>query len=256
MRHARVIGWTRKGRPVYAIAGGSDSGVSTGGAGDGAGGAGTGEGGSGQGAGSGGSGDGSQGGDGRKTGQNLDEAGLQRELQRARDDAARYRTERNADREKLSTLQQQMDGIQSALGVGGNENDPKTLQQSLTQTQSELRDLRVRDALRDVADEAGADAKMVLPYLKGLGKLDGLDPSSDTLQADLLAMVREEVEKNPRLKADSPGAGGGPTGGEFNGGGQGEARIFTREQLRNMDPDEFEKHSEEINRQAAAGLIK
>lgn len=237
-------------------AGGSGEGEGAGQSGDGSDGDGTGATGSDQG-GSGdvgtGQGDGSQGKGSGTAGEGLDEAGLRAELERARKEAAKYRTERNAERDKIGQMESQLAGIQKALGIETEQADPEALQAKLSERDSQLRDLKVGMELRDIAGKHQADLPLLEAVLRSKGKLNGLDPESQSFAQDLEGLVTEAINGNPKLKASVQGTGS--SGADFTGG-SGEGKVFSRDDIRNMDAATYEKNQEEIHRQMREGLIK
>lgn len=126
---------------------------------------------------------------------------LLRERNEARKDAYKYRTERNADRERMGTLENQLSGIAKALGLESDTPDPDELQKQLTQKDQELRTLRVESAFTKSAAKADADAELTLAVLDRQGALRDLDPSADDFQSQLDRLVKAAVEANPKLKA-------------------------------------------------------
>lgn len=130
--------------------------------------------------------------------------------------------------------------LAKSLGIeipGGDPLDPTKLTEQLTRTQRELSELRVGAAVEQASRKHGADTELLIPFLRGTASLDKLDPTSDTFAAEVSALVKGLLEKNPKLKA----AGQVPTrnGGEFPGG-KPLTQQLTRAQLVGMKPEEIE----------------
>ena len=70
----------------------------------------------------------------------------------------------------------------------------------LTQTQSELRDLKVNQALTDTALKLGANPRLVKATLLMDGHLTGLDPAKADFLPALEALVQTAVQNEPTLK--------------------------------------------------------
>lgn len=235
--------------PVFS--GGSDQGE--GGSGGGSGGEGGGNGGSGGdgGAGSGGSGGaggsggGTEGGSGGAGGSGEDDlpeavkAELTKlrsdseknvaELKRARDDAAKYRTQASsrAIEQSIQTLkdagaEEAAAALQKQLDEGGSIN-VDAVQQAAAKEKAEketlasqLKTRDVRDAIRDAADEHGANFKLLYGYLTGEGTLASLDPSADDFKAKADKLVQDTIKSQPVLKK---GQVPSKSGSDLNGGG-------------------------------------
>lgn len=163
-------------------------------------------------------------------------------VQKLRKEAADYRTKyQQSKSEREATLA----SISKALGLGEEEPlDPKKLAEQLTASQREIRELKTSHAVLDAARKYGADVDLLVPYLRGSSALDGLDPASATFGKDLSELVKNLVEKNPKLKA-APAAP--RSGGEFPGGNPTVQQI-TREQLKTMT-------AEQINEARKAGAL-
>lgn len=161
----------------------------------------------------------------------------QREIRQARDDAAKARTAKN-DAETAN--QAQLDAIATALGLKPAETDPaevaKTLEtttSTLTQTQSDLSDLRREHQSLLAAIDQGADHKALLDSRAFLAKIADLDPAADDFADKVAEAVTQAVTDNPKLKA-----GQAPTksGAELTGG-SGEGAV-TKERFDAMKPSE------------------
>lgn len=140
---------------------------------------------------------------------------LQKELEKARGEAARYRTERNSDRTERERYAEQIKAINKALGIESDEPDVEGLQKTLAEREIELRTLKVENAFTRSAKTHEADEELTLAVLTRNGVIAGLDPSSSDFTAQLDAAVKTAVEANPKLKATQVATKSGSKG--FNG---------------------------------------
>lgn len=140
-----------------------------------------------------------------------------KELQRVRQQAAKYRTERNADREKLTVLESQIQGIARALGVGGDgqKPDPDALSKQLANVQTELRQERMQNAFHKLATKHKADADLAWAYLNSSGRLSEIDDDSNYTEA-LEPLLVAALKERPKLLAEfvPNQSGGDPNGNQ------------------------------------------
>jgi hypothetical protein len=130
--------------------------------------------------------------------------------------------------------------LAKSLGIdipGGDPLDPAKLTEELTKTKREIVELRMGAALERAFRKHGADTDLLLPYLRGSAALEKLDPTSETFDAEVSAMVKNLLEKNPKLKASGPVPR--QNGGEFPGG-KPPTQQLTRDQLKGMAPEAIE----------------
>lgn len=180
---------------------------------------------------------------------------VEAELDRARKEAAKYRT-RNEEEANAVVL-----AVRQALGIAPEDaaKDPEALAKKLEETSSRaaeleglVRELRLEKAFSAAASKTGADPDLTWAVLKARGSVSEVDVDSENLGEALVALIEAEIEKNPKLR-QGPGA---PTrSGTDISGGTG-TKTFTRDELRKMTPEEIEEHFEEIERQMAAGQIR
>ncbi|MFJ4286412.1 hypothetical protein ACIPY0_12270 [Paenarthrobacter nicotinovorans] len=98
-----------------------------------------------------------------------------------------------------------------------------------------LRSLTVERALDKAARKAGADEDLLAAVLAHKGSLSKLDPSEADFATKLDALVKAELDGNPKLKAARAAAASGV---EL-GGGSGEQGQITEQQLKTMTPDQI-----------------
>lgn len=132
----------------------------------------------------------------------LDPEALSKELQKARRQAAKYRTERNSERQRIQALEDQNKAILQALGVTSDEDDdPEARAEAL---QRENRRLRARQTFNAAARAAGADEDLTWGYLLARGEIDSLDPDSDDFDETVQATIDSALEAKPSLAVSPP----------------------------------------------------
>jgi hypothetical protein len=177
-----------------------------------------------------------------------------KELEKARQEAAKYRT-RNDD--ETGSLRKALAGW---LGSEGEKTpDPNQVLEQLQARdkarEAEVNRLRVTTALERTARTHGADVDLLEPYLRGTGRLDQLDAADPKFSDALDGLVAELVEKQPKFKANGNGGQVPPRGGsEFPGGNPG-PRLLTREDLHGMTDEEINKARKE-GRIAGVGGVR
>ena len=166
-----------------------------------------------------------------------DPAVLQAELDKARQQAAQYRQRATAAEAGLSAVQQT---LQNPDGPTPTPPGPEPAGvATLEQLQKQLADANLANALWRVAPQAGADAALLVPHLRGSGQLEQLNSSDPAgLDAALLTMAQAALVQYPQLKAAGasapPSAPGGPPAGQTL------ARTFTRAEVKAFTPEQFE----------------
>lgn len=113
--------------------------------------------------------------------------------------------------------------IAESLGVKPADVDPQQLAAQLSAAQAEVRAAKVDKQVGAVARRMGADEDLVGALLahKHKAALAGLDPAADDFATKVEALVKAEVEANPRLKltpdpAPVPAGGQAPSAPGFN----------------------------------------
>lgn len=112
-----------------------------------------------------------------------------------RDEAAKYRTEKNK-------IEGQLKAIQKALGLD-TTSDPDELQKQLTAKEQRIRALAIENTFSRVASKLGADADLTLAVLHRKGVLDTLDVDDANFASALEAEVKSALAANPKLKVES-----------------------------------------------------
>ncbi|WP_067839699.1 hypothetical protein [Nocardia lijiangensis] len=135
-------------------------------------------------------------------------------------DSARSNTEAALDQAAQQARDAMVQEIGRALGLVGDENtDPEQVIAELTERASasdrKLRDYRIKDAIATAADTHRGDHKLLVPYLRGLGALDELDPDATDFTTRVDGLVAEAITTNPKL-ANTPTVE--RSGGDFTAG--------------------------------------
>lgn len=127
--------------------------------------------------------------------------------------------------------------LAKALGLAKDDEplDPAKLTEQLSAKDQAIRDLKVERALDKAARKVGADEDLLDAVLTRKGALAGLDPSADDFTQQLDALVKAEVDANPKLKA---ARAAGASGVELSGG-TGEQGQITEQQLKTMTPEQI-----------------
>jgi hypothetical protein len=95
-----------------------------------------------------------------------------------------------------------LDQIASALGLKPKEVDPAAIGAELASAREENRALRAQLAIGSAARKLGGDEDLVAAWLAHKGKLKDLDPTAGDFGAKLEALIKIEIEANPKLKAE------------------------------------------------------
>ncbi|MER6515088.1 hypothetical protein [Nonomuraea sp. NPDC001636] len=219
-----VLGYRRNGSPIYAIAGGN----------------GEGEGGSESGGqtGSGESGQPGQGGSGN-TGSTADQDGQQSGTESGKsgsgadsgtDWEAKYRESVTHSREwekrakansaaadeleqlKASNMTEQEKAVAAAEKAGRTAAE-QAAQAEIEKRDAQLRELTVRDAVRERAEKHGAKASALLDSMSFRQKIADLDPAARTFGANLDDAIKAAVKDNPLFAAQTASRSGGDLSG-------------------------------------------
>lgn len=181
-------------------------------------------------------------------------------IKKANAEAAKYRTKLRATEESVNDLQAKYDQLLEGLGRlsghtpdEGEKVDPDEAIAAATkraeQAEAEARTLRVSGDLRDKASDAGLNARILIPLLKGEGKLDDLDPQADDYATQVEAVVTHAKDAYPELRAQvvPRSSGNAPTPTD-----NGPSTLDKDDLLRMQQAGEFE----EINKAFAEGRFK
>ena len=151
-----------------------------------------------------------------------------------RDEAAANRVKA---RDAETAAETRINKILEAAGIKTAEEplDAAKLTADLSAKDQAIRALKVERALDKAARKAGADEDLLDAVLTRKGALAELDPSSDDFAQQLDALVKAEVDANPKLKAVRAT---GASGIELSGG-TGEQGQITEQQLKTMSPEQI-----------------
>lgn len=231
-----VLGYRRNGAPIYAIAGGNGEGEGGSGSGGQAGATESGASGQGEGgAAAEGSGQGGQQ-SGGESGQSGSVAGTgtgdggtdwkahAREWEKrakANAKAAEDGTKAAAELDKIR--EQNMSAQEKAVAAAEKAGRTAAAQESAGEIEKltgRLRELSVRDAVRERAEKHSAKASALLDSMAFRQKIADLDPTSKTFGANLDDAIKTAVKDNPAYAAQTAGKSGGDLSG---GTGEGAA---------------------------------
>lgn len=160
-------------------------------------------------------------------------AWAQRELERARKDAARYRQERSDTAEQVKAeADARLQAVLKAAGIDtGEGDDPEQAaaadRQAREKAEADARTARVELAVFKAAADQGADAAALLDSRSFLDRVADLDPTD----ADAIsAAIGEHVQAHPRLAVTQAAT---RSSADFTGG-SGDGAI-TPEKFKGMD---------------------
>jgi hypothetical protein len=151
-----------------------------------------------------------------------------------RDEAAANRVKA---RDAETAAEARINKILEAAGIKTAEEplDPAKLTADLSAKDQAIRALKVERALDKAARKAGADEDLLDAVLTRKGALAELDPTAADFAQQLDALVKAEVDANPKLKAVRAT---GASGIELSGG-TGEQGQITEQQLKQMSPEQI-----------------
>ncbi|MEV6105707.1 hypothetical protein AB0M28_13465 [Streptomyces sp. NPDC051940] len=219
-----VLGYRRNGSPIYAIAGGNgegeggsassgqsgsgDTGQAGQGGSDGAG-AGSGQGGQPSGKDPGQSGSGTDGGTDW-------EAKYREAMGHSREWEKRAKANSGAAEELEKLKQQNMTEQEKAVAAAEKAGRTAAAQESQTEIDKRdatIRELSIKDAVRDRAEKHGARASALLDSVSFQQKIADLDPSAKTFGANLDDAIKTAVKDNPAYALQPAGRSGGDLSG-------------------------------------------
>lgn len=175
-------------------------------------------------------------------------------VKKANGEAARYRTQLREQEAAVAEMQAKYDALLAGLGKlsghvpeEGQQVDPEDAIRAATEraenAETAARTLQVSTDLRDQADSAGLNPRLLIPLLKGEGKLSDLDPTSEDYATQVEALITEAKDAYPELRTQvvprSSGNAPTPTEGE---------KQITRDDLQKMS-------AAEINQAVKAGKL-
>lgn len=178
------------------------------------------------------------------------------EIKKARDEAAKTRKSSQEKAEKKAQEQRDelLKAIGSALGLetGDGDVDVEAVQQRSNELESELRELKLERRFQSVAGDRKADPDLAFTLFKTSDAFQSVSLDDDDLEETLGDWIDEALEKHPNLKA-GPGVPN-RSGNDFSGGTG--SKTFTRDELRNMTPEEINEQWDAISEQMKAGKVR
>lgn len=218
-----VLGYRRNGSPIYNIAGGNGEGEggsasSAQGTGDGGQ---AGQGGSDSGATAAGQGAKPSGKDSGTSGSGTDgdtdwEAKYREAIGHSREWEKRAKANSGAADELEKLRQQSMTEQEKAVAAAEKAGRTAAAQESAAEREKlagENRELKIRDAVRDRAENHGAKASALLDSLSFRQKIADLDPSAKTFGANLDDAIKTAIKDNPAFAVQQAGRSGGDLSG-------------------------------------------
>ena len=134
---------------------------------------------------------------------NLTDDELDKRIQRANKEAAKFRVEKNEVEGKYDDLIQ---NLGKALGFveEDNANNADALAEEVQKLQDENKNLKLMQAFNNVVTTEGADDELTWSYLMAKGELSEMDANDPDLKAKLSEKIKAAIEVKPVLKSDLP----------------------------------------------------
>ena len=128
---------------------------------------------------------------------------LDKRIQRANKEAAKFRVEKNEVEGKYDDLIQ---NLGKALGFveEDNANNADALADEVQKLQDENKNLKLMQAFNNVVTTEGADDELTWSYLMAKGELTEMDANDPELKAKLSEKIKAAIEVKPVLKSDLP----------------------------------------------------
>jgi hypothetical protein len=143
----------------------------------------------------------------------------QKELKDARNQAARYRTEKNAATEQVSAEQARVAAILKAAGInadGDEVPDPDALAAQLGEHQTELWSAKVELQTIKAADKHGVNPDALTDSVKFWESIGDVQLDDPEFASKVDAAIKDALKANPGLKATTSTAAA-RSGGEMTG---------------------------------------
>ena len=157
---------------------------------------------------------GSEGEGGEEGGSSDDVEALKKEISKLRKENAKRRTDTKAANQGKQETEDKLKAVAKVLGLNGEEEvDVDALKEQLGDTASQLKTLKIENALSRAARKHGADPEALADSRSFMKKAGDLDPDDDSFASDLESLVESAVKNNPKLKT---GSKPGKSSGEFN----------------------------------------
>lgn len=185
-------------------------------------------------------------------GDNSSDDELDKRIQRANKEAAKFRVEKKETEEKYDALIQ---NLGKALGFveEDNANNAETLAEEVTKLQSENRSLKLMQAFNNVVKTEGADDELTWSYLMAKGQLGELDVEDTELSSKLSELVKEAIESKPALKAAEASTSVAKSGSDMSTSSQ---PLDTESRIRQLEADKKMKEARALKTQRLLELTK
>ena len=176
---------------------------------------------------------------------------LDKRIQRANKEAAKFRVEKNEVETKYKDL---IDNLGKALGfVEENTNDADALADKVEKLQAENKNLKLMQAFNNVVKTEGADEELTWSYLMAKGGLTDLDVDDPELNAKLSEMITAAIENKPVLKSDASPAVAKKSGVDMSNDSQ---PLDTESRIRQLEADKNLKEARKLKSQRLYELAK
>jgi len=185
-------------------------------------------------------------------GDNSSDDELDKRIQRANKEAAKFRVEKKETEEKYDSLIQ---NLGKALGFveEDNANNAETLAEEVTKLQSENRSLKLMQAFNNVVKTEGADDELTWSYLMAKGQLGELDVEDTELSSKLAELVKQAIESKPALKAAEASTSVAKSGSDMSTSSQ---PLDTESRIRQLEADKKMKEARALKTQRLLELTK
>lgn len=185
-------------------------------------------------------------------GDNSSDDELDKRIQRANKEAAKFRVEKKETEEKYDALIQ---NLGKALGFveEDNANNAEALADEVTKLQSENRSLKLMQAFNNVVKTEGADDELTWSYLMAKGQLGELDVEDTELSSKLAELVKQAIESKPALKAAEASTSVAKSGSDMSTSSQ---PLDTESRIRQLEADKKMKEARALKTQRLLELTK
>lgn len=185
-------------------------------------------------------------------GDNSSDDELDKRIQRANKEAAKFRVEKKETEEKYDALIQ---NLGKALGFVEEDdaNNAETLAEEVTKLQSENRSLKLMQAFNNVVKTEGADDELTWSYLMAKGQLGELDVEDTELSSKLAELVKQAIESKPALKNAEASTSVAKSGSDMSTSSQ---PLDTESRIRQLEADKKMKEARALKTQRLLELTK
>jgi hypothetical protein len=185
-------------------------------------------------------------------GDNSSDDELDKRIQRANKEAAKFRVEKKETEEKYDALIQ---NLGKALGFveEDNANNAEALAEKVEKLQSENTSLKLMQAFGNVVKTEGADEELTWSYLMAKGQLTELDVDDTELSSKLAELVKVAVESKPALAASEASTSVAKSGSDMSTSSQ---PLDTESRIRQLEADKKMKEARALKTQRLLELTK